>query len=120
MLNPRWPGSTPSCPPGAKVLLVGQAAVFHLNHPIVYNTVFNHEIIETLARGRTPEEVRRELHAAGRHPRLRRLVRDRPLSARRATTGSPPSSRPSVSPAWSAGVLEPARPSTRQELYQVR
>ncbi len=75
----RWPGSTPSCPPDAKVLLVGQAAVFHLNHPIVYNTVFNDETFETLARGRSPAEVRRGAARAGHHPRLRRLVRDRAL-----------------------------------------
>jgi hypothetical protein len=52
-------------PPGAKVLLVGQAAVFHLYHPIVYNTVFDHEIIETLTRGRTPEQIRRSLAELG-------------------------------------------------------
>src|SRR5206468_1832014 len=52
-------------PPDARVLLVGQAAVFHLNHPIVYNTVFNRETFESLARDRTPAEVGRALQQKG-------------------------------------------------------
>ncbi|MEO6811121.1 MAG: hypothetical protein ABI353_18585 [Isosphaeraceae bacterium] len=44
-------------PSDAKVLLVGQASVFHLRHPIIYNTVFNEEIIETLAKDHSAEEV---------------------------------------------------------------
>lgn len=48
-------------PPGAKVLLVGQAAVFHMNRPLIYNVVFNHEILETLAKDKTPQEVRSAL-----------------------------------------------------------
>jgi hypothetical protein len=52
-------------PPGAKILLVGQAAVFHVNHPILYNTVFNPETVEVMASGRTPEEFRRVLHKEG-------------------------------------------------------
>jgi hypothetical protein len=52
-------------PRDAKVLLVGQASVFHLRHPIVYNTVFNDEILETLVRGRTPEHVRSDLARLG-------------------------------------------------------
>jgi hypothetical protein len=45
--------------------VVGQAAVFPFNHPIVYNTVFNRETLETLARGRTPDEVRQALRNMG-------------------------------------------------------
>ena len=45
----------------ARVLLVGQAAVFHVNHRVNYNTVFNEETIETLAAGKTPEQLRRTL-----------------------------------------------------------
>lgn len=52
-------------PAGAKVLLVGQAAVFHMRCPIIYNTVFNHETIETLTRGKSPGEVRDALAARG-------------------------------------------------------
>jgi hypothetical protein len=48
-------------PADAKVLVVGQAAVFPVNHPIVYNTVFNRETLETLAKGRTPEAFRQAL-----------------------------------------------------------
>ena len=39
--------------------MVGQAAVFHLNHSVAYNTVFNPETIELLASGRTPDELAR-------------------------------------------------------------
>ena len=49
-------------PAGARPLLVGQAAVFHLRHTVVYNTVFNPETIELLARERSPDELRRLLH----------------------------------------------------------
>jgi hypothetical protein len=52
-------------PPDAKVLLVGQAAVFPLRHEHVYNTVFDDEIFETIARGRAPEQVRRALRDRG-------------------------------------------------------
>jgi hypothetical protein len=64
-INPPLARLDAELPPGAKVLLVGQAGVFHLDHPIVYNTVFNRETIETLARGRPPEQVREALAAAG-------------------------------------------------------
>jgi len=52
-------------PPGARILLVGQAAVFHMNRQILYNTVFNPEIIESLASGKSPEEFRAELKRRG-------------------------------------------------------
>lgn len=52
-------------PPDARVLLVGQAAVFHFEHPIVYNTVFNDETIEELARGKDPAGLRRALRDRG-------------------------------------------------------
>ena len=52
-------------PPDARPLLVGQAAVFHLRHPVVYNTVFDDEILETIAKGRSPDEVRRAMRERG-------------------------------------------------------
>lgn len=52
-------------PPNARVLLVGQASVFHLRRPIIYNTVFNEEIIETLAKGRSSKDVRDALIRLG-------------------------------------------------------
>jgi hypothetical protein len=52
-------------PAGAKVLLVGQAAVFHMEHALVYNTVFDDETFETIAKGRSPDEVRAELKRRG-------------------------------------------------------
>lgn len=48
-------------PDDAKVLLVGPAGVFHMKHPIVYNTVFDDEILERLAGERTHQDVLREL-----------------------------------------------------------
>jgi len=61
MLNPPLARMDATLPTGARVLLVGQAAVFHLDRPIVYNTVFNRETIELLAEGRSPEQVREAL-----------------------------------------------------------
>ncbi len=52
-------------PPESKVLLVGQAGVFHLKREKLYNTVFDEEILENLAKGRSPEQVGRELRKRG-------------------------------------------------------
>jgi hypothetical protein len=52
-------------PRDARILLVGPAAVFHLEHPVVYNTVFNRETIEELSRDRDPAAFRRALHDLG-------------------------------------------------------
>jgi hypothetical protein len=64
-LNPALAQLDADLPPGTKVLLIGQAAVFHFRHPVVYNTVFNHETIETLARNRPPDQVHRDLRRLG-------------------------------------------------------
>jgi hypothetical protein len=47
--------------PDSRVLLVGQAAVFHVRHSILYNTVFNSETIEELATGKDHAAFRRAL-----------------------------------------------------------
>ena len=52
-------------PANARILLVGQAAVFHMNHQILYNTVFDPEIIESLASGKTPGDFQAELKRRG-------------------------------------------------------
>jgi hypothetical protein len=52
-------------PENARVLLVGQAGVFHMTHQHFYNTVFDPEIIETLARDQTPEAFHQALRAHG-------------------------------------------------------
>ena len=48
-----------------KVLLVGQAAVFHINRPIIYNTVFDDEIFEQVAKEHSPEAVRERVRELG-------------------------------------------------------
>jgi hypothetical protein len=60
-LNPPLAALDARLPPDARVLLVGQAAVFHVGHPIVYNTVFNVETIEELARGKDIRALRQAL-----------------------------------------------------------
>jgi len=52
-------------PDNAKVLLVGQAGVFYMRHPIVYNTVFNKETIETMAGGKDHQDFHRALRDRG-------------------------------------------------------
>jgi hypothetical protein len=64
-LNPPLARLDAELPPDARVLLVGQASVFHMNHAIVYNTVFNDEILEVIARDRAPAQVLAELHRRG-------------------------------------------------------
>ena len=63
MLNPSLHqlDTDPAFASNKKVLMVGQAAVFHVNRPIVYNTVFDEEIFEQVAKGQTPEAVRERL-----------------------------------------------------------
>jgi hypothetical protein len=46
------------------VLLVGDAAVFDLQMPVYYNTVFDPCVFEQLARGRTSQEIGDALAAA--------------------------------------------------------
>ncbi len=65
MLDPALARLDDELPPGAKPLIVGQAAVFHLGRPIVYNTVFDRETFETIDRGHSPEEVRAGLARLG-------------------------------------------------------
>ncbi len=44
-----------------KVLMVGDAEPYDLEVPVLYNTVFDDNLFETIARGHTPEEVRQAL-----------------------------------------------------------
>jgi hypothetical protein len=44
---------------------VGSAAVFHVNHPILYNTVFTPETIEVIADGKSPAAFHEALRERG-------------------------------------------------------
>jgi hypothetical protein len=121
MTNPGLAQLDAQLPAGARVLLVGQAAVFHLNHPVVYNTVFNRETFETLARGRTAAEVARALHERGiTHVYVDWFEIDRYRSP--GNYGFTPFITPKLfSKLVATGVLEPPEPiAKRQELYRVR
>jgi hypothetical protein len=65
MLNAPLSRLDAELPPDAVPLLVGQASVFHLNHRVVYNTVFDREILETIAKNRPPDAIRSELSRRG-------------------------------------------------------
>ncbi len=52
-------------PEVSTVLLVGEAAVFDYQVPVLYNTCFDPCLLENLAAGREPEEFRRVLHDRG-------------------------------------------------------
>ena len=121
MLNPPLARLDAELPPGAKPLLVGQAAVFHLDRPIVYNTVFNDETIEAIAKDRTPEEVREEFRRLGvSHVYVDWLEIERYRSP--GNYGFTPFVTPEVFDRLvEAGVLKPpARMGLRQDLYEVR
>ena len=64
-LNPPLAAIDRELPQDAKILLVAQAAVFHTNHEVLYNTVFNPEIIELMAAGKSPAAFRQVLHDRG-------------------------------------------------------
>ncbi len=108
-------------PPDARPLMVGQAAVFHLDHKVAYNTVFNPETIEQLAKGRTAEEFRRALEDRN----LTHVYVDWKEITRHRQPGGYGFSdfvTPVRFAGWvAAGVLEPAQMmGAEQELYEVR
>lgn len=121
MLNPALAETDASLPPDAKILMVGQAAVFHVRHAIVYNTVFDDETFESLARGRSPEEIHDALKARG----ISHVFVDWFDIERYRSPGNY-GFTPFVQPAEfdrlvKAGVLDaPTRPGERRELYRVR
>ena len=107
-------------PPDAKPLLVGQAAVFHLQHNVAYNTVFNPETIEQLGKGKTPEQFRRGL----KERNLTHIYVDWKEIGRHRGPGGYGFSEfvvPARFSEWvAAGVLAPARMmGPEQELYEV-
>ena len=63
-----------------RLLAVGDAAVFDLLPPVLYNTCFDDCIFEQIVRGRTAAEIRRGVGGAASRLHLRRLGRDCPLS----------------------------------------
>jgi len=64
VFNAHWdePGLQPYGPEG-RLMAVGDADVFDLTMPVDYATCFNRCPLETLVKGRTPEEIRSELRA---------------------------------------------------------
>src|SRR5204862_7031859 len=108
-------------PRDARLLLVGQAAVFHVNHRVVYNTVFNREILETIAGGKDPEAFRRAL----RQRHLTHIYVDWKEIRRHRQPGGYGFTdfvTPERFAGWvAAGVLErPTSVGPEQELYAVR
>jgi hypothetical protein len=108
-------------PPGAKILLVGQAAVFHVGHEILYNTVFNPETIELLAADGRPQEFHQILKDRG----ITHVYIDwKEINRHRAAGGYGFTEfvTPERFAAWvHAGVLDRAVPvALEQELYRVR
>ena len=108
-------------PPGAKPLLVGQAAVFHFNRPVAYNTVFDDETIETLVKGKTPDEVRGGLIRMG----VTHVYVDWAEIGRYRSPGNY-GFTPFVTPEVFAGLVEagvlanPSKIGINQELYPVK
>lgn len=121
MLNAPLAQLDQDLPPDARPLLVGQAAVFHLNHRVVYNTVFDDETFETFARDASPEQVRDALTRLG----ITHIYVDWREIERYRSPGNY-GFTPFVVPAEferlvKAGVLDrPTSLGEQQELYRVR
>jgi hypothetical protein len=95
--------------------------VFHLDHRVVYNTVFNPETIEQLAKGKTADAFLRELEARN----VTHVYVDWKEIARHRQPGGYGFSDyvvPGRFATWvAAGVLAPAeRMGPEQDLYKVR
>jgi hypothetical protein len=120
-LNPPLSHLDRDLPSGKRVLLVGQAAVFHMRHPVVYNTVFNTEILETLTRERTPEQAHDDLLRMGVdyvYVDWREIERFRSPGNYGFTAYI---TRSVFHRLVRAGVLEPEpKPGLEQDLYRVR
>ncbi|MDX2036346.1 MAG: glycosyltransferase family 39 protein [Isosphaeraceae bacterium] len=121
MLNPPLARLDAGLAPGAKPLLVGQAAVFHLEHPCVYNTVFDDEILEQLTSGRSVDEIRRTFRERG----ITHVYVDWHEIERYRSPGNYGYTDyvvPARFDEWvAAGLLGPPLPlGTRQILYEVR
>jgi hypothetical protein len=119
--NPAMARMDTELPPDAKPLMVGQAAVYHLNHKVAYNTVFNPEIIEELAKGKTPDEFRLGLEQRN----LTHVYVDWKEITRHRQPGGYGFSDyvvPARFAGWvAAGVLGPVKlMGADQELYEVR
>ncbi len=108
-------------PSDARILLVGQAAVFHVRHPIVYNTVFNTEQIEDLARGKDAAAFRqtlRERKLTHIYVDWKEIQRHRELGGYGFTDFV---TRERFSRWVADGVLDhPAPYGAEQELYRIR
>jgi dolichyl-phosphate-mannose-protein mannosyltransferase len=129
-LNPPLAAIDRVLPPDARILLVGQAAVFHVGHEILYNTVFNPETIELLAAGKNPQEFHRILKDRG----ITHVYVDwKEINRHRAPAGYGFTDfvTPERFAAWiQAGVLDrpvpigledhPGRIALEQDLYPVR
>ncbi|RUL87333.1 hypothetical protein TsocGM_13010 [Tautonia sociabilis] len=63
--NPPLARLDEALPPEAVPLIVGQAAVFPMNRPIRYSTVFDRELLEQVVSGRSPSEIAAELNRLG-------------------------------------------------------
>ena len=124
-LPERWNAALASLdhqlPPDAHPLIVGQAAVFHLEHFVAFNTVFDVEIIEALADGKSDEEF----HESLRQRNLTHIYVDwKEIGRHRQPGGYGYTSfvQPWRFERWvAAGVLEaPRHLGAEQELYKVR
>ncbi len=99
---------------------MGQAQAFHVTHPVVYNTVFDRDMFESIDRDRSPEAVRDELARRG----ITHVYVDWSEIARYRSPGNY-GYTDYVTPARfarlvSAGVLSPPRPmGPAHELYTV-
>jgi len=120
-LNPPLFAADSALPAGSRLLVVGQAAVFHVTHPVVYNTVFDDDIFESLARGKTTEGVREAFQALGvTHVYVDWFEIERYRAP--GNYGFTDFVQPAVFERLvRAGVLDsPTQPGKRQELYRVR
>jgi hypothetical protein len=108
-------------PREATPLLVGQAAPYHLQHRVVYNTVFNPETLEQLASGKSADAFRQAL-IDGKLTHIYVDWKEIQRHRQRGGYGFTPFVTPARFAAWvEAGVLAPpVAMGPDQELYAIR
>ncbi|HVX13444.1 MAG TPA: hypothetical protein VHC22_19830 [Pirellulales bacterium] len=123
-VNPWYLTLNDHVPPGSTVLSVGDAQVFDIDPPVLYNTAFDDNLVAAIFADRTPEQMTAEL----RRRNVSHVFVNWSEIHRYRSPGNYGGIPDFITPEWFAGLVDdgllerpwqhPLRPS--QEIYPVR